>query len=73
MSYGRMGDDSDVYVYGTGEHLVCVCTCGNQFRTGSYSEMIWHLKEHQKQGDKVPIRAFMRLKNERKIKGDIYT
>lgn len=53
MSYCRHGIDSDVYVYGDENHLVCV----PHFRTGSYQMMLQHLKEHRKKGDKVPNRC----------------
>lgn len=70
MSYCRIGEDSDVYVYGSEKHLNCMCYIF--FITGSYSEMIIHLKEHLNHGDKVPSRAFNRLEHERESKGDIY-
>lgn len=72
MSYCRFGKDSDVYVYGSQDFLEC-CGCAKAFRTKSYSEMINHLKEHvELHGDKVPKRAFDRLKQERELEGDTY-
>lgn len=71
MSYCIIGNESDVYVYGDEDHLVCAGHI-TQFRTGSYQEMIRHLKEHQEKGEIVPDRCFDVLQKERLIKGDIY-
>lgn len=42
------------------------------FLTHSRSEMIEHLREHQKAGHKVPVSAFDRLEREKAQKGDLY-
>lgn len=65
-----MGKDSDVYVYSNGIYLIC-CGCSANFKTGSYSEMLKHLEEHKKYGDRVPKYAIERLKEEKKEYGDI--
>lgn len=74
MSYCRNnGEDSEVYVIGTGAALEC-CGCRlykYSFQTRLYNTMIKHLKYHRKIGDKVPIRAFKRLEEEQKT-NDIY-
>jgi hypothetical protein len=76
MSYCRNnGQDSDVYVFGSGIALEC-CGCSlykNSYRCQSYSQMIAHLKEHKAKGAKVPPRTFTRLAQEQKEKKDKYS
>lgn len=74
MSYCRFGPDSDVYVYGGCDSIVC-CACHlgpydeasgyacNEF-TGNNKEMLAHLVEHVKAGHKVPERAIQWLSRE---------
>lgn len=69
MSYARWGEDgSHVYVFGTGEALVCMsCTLAlpaGSFSTAYPAEMIAHLEKHRAAGHVVPERAFERLRNE---------
>lgn len=67
MSYVRMGPDSDVYVYADMGGLFICCGCGD-FKTRT--EMIDHLREHVKKGDRVPLHPFKRLLQERRIYGE---
>jgi hypothetical protein len=63
MSYCRNnGKDSDVYVIGTRDGLECFCE--DHLVLISRAGMIAHLRDHQRQGDKVPERAFERLYRE---------
>lgn len=66
MSYCRMGEDSDVYVYGSCDALEC-CGC---FHTTSRKEMLNHLMAHAEKGDMVPIQALTRLREEIDSEGD---
>lgn len=71
MSYCRAGDDSDVYVYNNSSSLkyeCCGCEMIKDFDCDTPEEMLKHLTEHKKQGDKVPRYAIKRLKKE--IKGE---
>ena len=76
MSYCRVGPDSDVYVIATWhpenrQHDALECFCGPpRTFTTARSGMIIHLLEHQALGDKVPARAFERLKREIREQGD---
>jgi hypothetical protein len=64
MSYCRMGNDSDVYLIGTyGGWQCCGCKLISKLLK-SREEVLEHLNEHKKMGDKVPIRAIKRLKSE---------
>lgn len=66
MSYCRMSDDSDVYIIGYGDGVEC-CGCTMDPKRsfyGSNSEMIAHLREHKRTGDKVPKHAIERLLRE---------
>lgn len=67
MSYCRNdgGETSDVYVIKhVGGFLACYCCLGdNQHDTPQ--GMIDHLAHHRARGDKVPERAFERLRAER--------
>lgn len=67
MSYCRKNrKDSSVYVYATirsnGELLEC--TCGKEGHNLTRKEMVLHLVNHLRSGDKVPQRTFERLMNE---------
>lgn len=67
MSYARFGEDgSSVYVFGTGEYLICFgCKLGGvSYSTGYPGEMIAHIEQHRAKGDIVPDRAFERLREE---------
>lgn len=69
MSYCRNnGIDSDVYVIGNAAGYECCCSPrGIPYKYHHYEssiEMIRHLREHRKRGDKVPERAITRLWNE---------
>lgn len=72
MSYCRNnGIDSDVYVYADalfgGELLQC--TCGENGKGLNREQMILHLIQHIRNGDKVPDKVFTRLIEE--IKDDL--
>jgi len=61
VSYARRNEESDVYVYDTGEDINCQwCILGEDF-FGDRSAMIEHLRLHQAVGHKVPQAAFDRL------------
>lgn len=64
MSYCRRGENSDVYVIRSGDHLVCF---GHEpaFACFSEQDMIDHLFAHRTAGDVIPQRAFDRLSAER--------
>lgn len=61
MSYARLGQESDVYVFSTGTFLCCHF-CEPQARfSQTTADMLEHLRGHQERGDKVPQSAFDRL------------
>lgn len=75
MSYCRMGEDSDVYVIATFDPRVqkkawqCYCqptSFKGKRRALFYTreEMLEHLYQHRKDGDKVPEHAVERLLEE---------
>lgn len=71
MSYCRWGEDSDVYVIGEGDCLCCcACGIGISVRFKTRTQMIEHLEQHRKDGDKVPQYAIERLFDEIKTKGN---
>ena len=63
MAVVRFGEDSDVYVYQTGDGKFACVGCGY---LNSIDEVIQHLKEHIVNGDKVPDYAFDSLERRRK-------
>jgi hypothetical protein len=66
MSYARMGEDSDVYVYQTWGGLTC-CYCWLLPEKPLYStarEMLKHLDEHRATGHKVPDLAYEEIKED---------
>lgn len=75
MSYCRNnGEDSDVYIIGNDAALEC-CGCSlykYSFQSRKYSVILAHLEKHRKAGEKVPARAFTRLKKERDETKDAY-
>lgn len=74
MSYARMSDDSDVYVYkhyaGFIECCGCRLTAAEEYedfgfaRLSTAREALDHLEWHVREGDKVPQRAFDRIREE---------
>lgn len=77
MSYVRLSEKSDVYVYLDVNGYLCCCFC--KMNTGFYSsevqyylgfyktdDMIEHLKRHKKMGHKVPKYCFDNLKHDSK-------
>jgi hypothetical protein len=74
MSYARMSDDSDVYVYehyaGFIECCGCRLTVAEEYedfgfaRLSTAREALAHLEWHVREGDKVPQRAFDRIREE---------
>ena len=68
MSYVRVGEDSDVYVYSSTDYRIHCCGCPyvasrtTSFSTADPTEMIEHLEGHLEFGHKVPARAFVRLR-----------
>lgn len=56
MSYCRFTENSDLYIYpdGFGGLVCCACTLKGSFRTKSRDKMIAHIRQHKKNGDKVP-------------------
>jgi hypothetical protein len=72
MSYCRAGEDSDVYVYPSGNGIVC-CSCpmiGEDLAVTSALNMLTHLQGHMSRGDKVPRAALERLLREAGFLGD---
>lgn len=67
MSYCRFAEDSDVYVFlSVGGALECCgCSLSDNWSHRSTSAMLAHLREHRRQGHKVPERAMSRLAKER--------
>ena len=69
MSYCRMSEGSDLYIYeDVTDGLMC-CGCPliqpwGSFRCGTPAEMLEHIKEHQAKGDSVPQHAIDRLTEE---------
>ena len=68
MSYCRMSEESDVYVYPSIHGIKC-CSCKllpdwEDFNTLQAPNMLLHLLEHVRQGHKVPDHAFIRLMEE---------
>jgi len=63
MSYCRLGEDSDVYVYlSTDNHLHCCgCLLKGEFRTDRYSAMLDYLGEHRALGHRIPSDAVEKL------------
>lgn len=75
MSYCRLGDDSDIYIYESRNHIVC-CMCLFHNREGDEkfqkrSHMINHIEKHFRAGHKVPLYAIERIKEAMKSDGDI--
>lgn len=69
MSYARWGQEgSSVYVFGTGDRLVCMhCKLvpfEEDYSTPYPGEMIAHLLKHREKGDTVPEFALERLRRE---------
>ena len=69
MSYARFSRDSDVYVFAHVEGGYECCACGlagtwGSIRCQTIKEMLDHLEEHKKAGDKVPDHCIERLKSE---------
>ena len=73
MSYARMGNDSDVYVYDNGLFFIC-CACRllpvpnseifEEYMTESLVELSEHLKRHEEEKHKVPKYAWARINEE---------
>ena len=72
MSYTRIEDDSDVYMYksvadiGMGTDTYCCDFCKLEIEKGHYTadsreNILDHLNDHLLNGNKVPIEAFERL------------
>lgn len=78
MSYARKGEDSDVYVVGTGYGIECVnCFLKPRYKFGTGmcdmhlstvcqtpDHMLTHLAKHRSRGHKVPESAMKRLQLE---------
>jgi len=78
MSYARKGEDSDVYVVGTGYGIECInCLLKPRYRFGTGmcdmhlstvcqtpDHMLAHLVKHRSRGHKVPESAMKRLRLE---------
>lgn len=62
MSYARLAEDSDVYVFIDGGGVVhcCWCSLGEDF-AGTRAEVLAHLERHRASGHKVPSSAVGRL------------
>jgi hypothetical protein len=78
MAYARNdGLTSDVYVIQTGAARKIWCFCGRIKKLMCRADAIRHLEAHRRRGEKVPQRAFDRLRAEmrkrRSQKGVILT
>ena len=72
MSYARMNDDSDVYVYSGGGVLHCQwCKLGRDDFSGDRAAMLAHLDAHKSAGHRVPEAAIERIKGE--LSGELLT
>lgn len=70
MSYCRFSQDSDIYVYGAKNKLVCCqCKFDKDYETSSYTEMIVHCVHHIRDGDKVKDVVFERLMRDAFVNG----
>lgn len=76
MSYCRRDVDSDVYVFEDSaaptrsRPITCFACSITETETGNYysaEEMLVHLRDHVKAGDRVPERAFQRLREEARL------
>jgi hypothetical protein len=69
MSYARLAEDSDVYVfrcvYGALECCGCSLSKNHWARFDTTDAMLAHLDEHKAAGHDVPERAIVRLIEER--------
>jgi len=68
MSYCRFAEDSDVYVYETRDAVICSgCSIERKFHAEffKWGDIIEHLHNHEKNGDKVPSGAYLRLSRQR--------
>jgi hypothetical protein len=65
MSFARYGPDSDVYVYEGSDGFRCdrCPRAGEWFCCETVEEMVTHLLEHRKRGDRVPEDAITGLRN----------
>ena len=61
MSYCRFAEDCDVYVYETSDEVICA-GCGSFWK---WNDLIEHLRQHEKEGDKVPAEVYLRLTQQR--------
>ena len=67
MAFARFGRDSDVYVYEDSRGGFTCERCpvvGQQFGCPTAAQMVAHLLEHRKTGDRVPEEAIDELKND---------
>ncbi len=68
MSYCRLGDDSDVYLFPSYDVFICyMCKLRkdeNNRKFKTLREVLKHLNRHIKAGHKVPKYAFDRIKKE---------
>jgi len=60
MSYARLSVDSDVYVYRSEQGYVCAMC----YVFDDIPDLLAHLRDHLRSGDKVPEYAFVRLEDE---------
>ena len=75
MSYCRMYEDSDVYIYRHINGYIKCCSCKFEGLDGltsyvildTYEEAIEHLEKHIQAGHKVPDYAMQALKEDQKV------
>ena len=75
MAYARQNEESDLYVFSTGNELVCAGCLrekSTDYHTASRREMIEHLRDHVAKGDRVPKEAFDRLSREMMMESVFY-
>ena len=61
MSYCRFSEDCDVYVYETADEVICA-GCRSFWE---WDDVIEHLRQHEREGDKVPAEVYLRLSRQR--------
>lgn len=67
MSFARFGRHSDVYVFEDANGCYACLKCKStppEFRCATAPEMVAHLREHQRRGDKVPPEAIVEIEQE---------
>ena len=72
MRYCEFSDKSDLFIRTTSTHIICVHVQNKNFTTNKHSELIEHIEEHIKNGDKIPDGLIDKLKKERSTSRNCY-